>query len=394
MAEKGGEVYIDVTAKLDGLDKGLAAARQTVQTQGGKLGYDFGGKFSEQARGVVGTIAGPMMAAGLAKAAASVLRSDKSMPDAILDGLKTIPFVGAFVDLGSAIYDATFGAADKAAEDLIAKQSAAREGLRRVAGEREKESRAADSATTALMRERERLEVTNEINAMRNRGDAEAAARAEAQRVKDEQDTELAFRMAEGISDLELNALLNLNREKQRAAQIELEGKLKAISEAAAKEKQAADDKAKREAEAAEKERKAREERTKQAETDVRLLRLRIREERAAADGQTDAAREIARERERVERTVAKEKALRDALTADERKAIEERYALEEELAAVQAQRADAESAGANRTGTANTALGSFTFDAYPKEAQRSVQERTATATEKVATTIQTIGFQ
>jgi hypothetical protein len=48
MAEKGGEVYIDVTAKLDGLDKGLAAARQTVQTQGGKLGYDFGGKFSDR----------------------------------------------------------------------------------------------------------------------------------------------------------------------------------------------------------------------------------------------------------------------------------------------------------------------------------------------------------
>lgn len=235
MAEKGGEVYIDITAKLDGLDKGLAAARNNVQTQGGKLGYDFGGKFSEQARGVVGTIAGPMMAAGLAKAAASVLRSDKSLPDAILDGLKTIPFVGAFVDLGSAIYDATFGAADKAAEDLLAKQNSAREGMRRVAGERGKEERDAASATTALMRERERLKVTNQIAQTKLRGDEAEAARMEAARVKDEQDTELAFRMAEGISDMELNALLALNREKQRAAALDLEQRLKVIAEAAEK---------------------------------------------------------------------------------------------------------------------------------------------------------------
>jgi len=394
MAEKGGEVYIDVTAKLDGLEKGLQSARTTAQTQGAKLGYDFGGKFSEQARGVVGTIAGPMMAAGLAKAAASVLRSDKSIPDAILDGLKTIPFVGAFADLGSAIYDATFGAADRAAEDLLKAQNAARDGMRRIAGEREKEAQGAAASTTALMRERERLEVTNEIATVRARGDEAAAARMEAARVKDEQDAELAFRMAEGISDLELNALLDLNREKQRAAAIELETKLRAIAEAAEKERLAAEEKARNEAEAAEKQRQLREERTRQAETDVRLLRLRIREEQAAADGQTDAAREIAAERERVERAAAREKALRDAMTEEERRAIEERYALEEELATVQAQRADAERAGQNRTGTANTALGSFTFDAYPKEQQKSVQERTANATEKVAASIATIGFQ
>jgi hypothetical protein len=394
MAEKGGEVFIDITAKLDGLEKGLQAAKPIATQQGAKLGYDFGGKFSEQAKGVVGTIAGPMMAAGLAKAAASVLRSDKAIPDAILDGLKTIPFVGAFADLGSAIYDATFGAADKAADDLLAKQNAARDTGRRIAGEREKEAQAAANATTALMRERERLEVTNEIARTRARGDEEAAVRAEAARVKDEQDTELAFRMAEGISDLELNALLELNREKQRAAEIELETRLRTIREAAQKEREAAAEKAKQEAEAAQKLAEQNAARIEAAQLDVRLLRLRIMEEKAAADGNTEAAKNIADQRERAERAATREKALRDATTEAEREALRERFKLEDELSTIQEQRAAAESQGANRTASANTALGAFTFDAYPAEVQRRVQERTADATEKVAASISTIGFQ
>lgn len=387
MAEKGGEVYIDITAKLDGLDKGLAAAKTTAVQQGGKLGYDFGGKFSEQARGVVGTIAGPMMAAGLAKAAAGVLRSDKALPDAILEGLKTIPFVGAFVDLGSAIYDATFGAADKAAEDLIAKQNAARESNRQVALRRQQEQNAADAATSALMIEAEKLKMANELNSVRQTGDAEAIARKERQLVKDNLDYELQLRMAAGISDAELNALVDVNREKLKDAEADLQIKLANIE----KEKQA---KAQALAEQRKKEQEQIDKQRETAETSVRMLRLRIREEQAAARGNTEEARKVADERERAERAVQKEKALRDALSNDEKAAIEERFALEQELADVQAQRADAQSRDTARVTTASTALGSFTFDAYPAADQRKVQERTANATERMATAIVAVGFQ
>jgi Skp family chaperone for outer membrane proteins len=80
--------------------------------------------------------------------------------------------------------------------------------------------------------------------------------------------------------------------------------------------------------------------------------------------------------------------------TEAEREALRERFELEDELSTIQEQRAAAESQGANRTASANTALGAFTFDAYPAEVQRRVQERTADATEKVAASISTIGFQ
>lgn len=385
MAEKAGEVFIEVTARIDALERQLAAAKTVAAKEGGKSGFDFGAKFGEQAKGVVGTLAGPMMAAGLAKAAASVLRSDKSMPDAILDGLKTIPFVGAFADLGSAIYDATFGAADKAAEDLIKRQADARSSKQRAAADAEKEFATGQAAAGELVLERERLKLTDDLNAAKRSGDEAAVARAEYELKLRQQEFELALRIANGITDIELNALLKLNAEKKRQYAQERDLRLQQIDEQAAKQRAADSEKAQREAAAIEKSKVA-------AEDDVRRARLRNREAAAAAAGDTDAVRQIAREREALERQIERERALRDAASEEERDAIRERFTLEEQTAKLRERTEDAAMRASRQMGTAQTALGSFTFDPYPPQQQKTIQERTANATERMAQALGTFG--
>ena len=258
MSTAAGEVYIDITARLADMEKKLkeaedAAAKSgeksgkkfkdefgekvkapspAIAGAGAKAGYDFGDKFGEQAKGVMGALAGPMIAATLAKAVAGVLRSDKSMPDAVLDAVKTIPFVGAFADLGSAIYDATFGAADKAADDLVAIQMATRGSNAEVAGIVQKEETAAQDSAAAMVFDTARLKLANELISVRASGDKRALANAEYAQMYAQQELELGIKIAQDISQVELNALLKLNAEKQRAAAAERDQKLKDIDDA------------------------------------------------------------------------------------------------------------------------------------------------------------------
>lgn len=394
MATKGGEVYIDITARLDALEKGMAAAKTTAVKEGGKAGFDFGAKFGEQAKGVVGTIAGPMMAAGLAKAAAGVLRSDKSLPDAILDGLKTIPFVGAFADLGSAIYDATFGAADKAAEDLIAAQEAARASLLADRGRMQAAQNEADAAAAALTFERRRLEIANQIIDVRSTGDERATAIRKYEIDLEQLDFETTLKHVAGMSDAEINALNKVNMEKRRALAAERDMALRAIDEREAKEKAAAEEKAKRDREQAEREEKQREDRRKAAADELEAAKLRLAEQRALAAGDAEGARRAAQQMQRDELRMQREKALRDALTQAERDAVNQRYDIEEETLALREKQAAAEGMAANRTGSASTALGSFVFDAYPPQDQKAIQTRIAIATEKFADQMVAIGIQ
>ena len=394
MATKGGEVYIDITARLDALEKGMAAAKTTAVKEGGKAGFDFGAKFGEQAKGVVGTIAGPMMAAGLAKAAANVLRSDKSMPDAILDGLKTIPFVGAFADLGSAIYDATFGAADKAADDLVKAAEGARASLLADRARMSAAEGAADANAAALIFERRRLEIANEIIDVRTTGDERAIANKQYEIAIEQLNFDTTLKHVGEISDAEINALNAVNAEKKRSLLAERDAALRAIDERQAKERAAADEKARRDREQAEREEKQREDRRRAAVDELEAAKLRLAEQRALAAGDAEGARRAASDMQRGELRAQREKALRDAATQAERDAIAQRYAIEEELLGIREKQAAAESMAANRTGTASTALGSFVFDAYPPQDQKAIQTRIAIATEKFAGQMVAIGIQ
>jgi hypothetical protein len=376
MSVNAGEVYIDVGANLGKLDAGLAQAKEKSVAAGKSAGFDFGAKFGEQAKGIVGQLAGPMIAATLAKGIASVLRSDQDMPTAILDAVKTIPFVGAFADLGSAIYEATFGAADKAAEDLIAKQTAARDSLLRAAGERRKEEAAGEAAAGGMTLEAERLRQQQELNALRAKGDAKAIADAEYKLKLDQLDLELQLKLAaEDVSDVELNALLRLNAEKRKLYAQERDQRIRDAEEVAAKEREAKEKQADAE--------RQRVESSRQSAEDA-LKRARI--EREEAGKQDDAQL-----RKRL-RAVELEKELRGAASDAEREAIRERFRLEDETADIKAKAAKA--AGQSfQAGSAQTALGTFTFDPYPPATQRSLDERMAKATEEVAKLMRSQGF-
>jgi hypothetical protein len=417
MSSAAGEVYIDITARLADMEKKLkeaedAAAKSgeksgkkfkeefgekvkapspAIAGAGAKAGYDFGDKFGEQAKGVMGALAGPMIAATLAKAVAGVMRSDKSMPDAILDAVKTIPFVGAFADLGSAIYDATFGAADKAAEDLVAEQmKAAGEMAARAGAAQQLENKAQDSAA-AMVFDAKRLSIANELIDVRASGDKRALANAEYLQVLAQQAFEMNLLIANDVSEIELNAFNKLNAEKQRAAAAERDQKLKDI-----------DDAEKRAAAAAQKEMDAQ---TKL--NDAKAKTIADREQAAARDvarasgGLLEAQsadnptrlRALQSAREKDERMYARQAALRDSLTEKETDAINLRFDLEERTAALKEKSANAAARAANATGSASTALGSFTFDAYPATEQRTVQNGILTATQKTAEYMQSMGI-
>lgn len=402
MSQSAGTAYVDIVARLDALESGLSRAKAASVKSGEEAGKGFGAewgkKFSEQAKGIVGQLAGPMIAAQLAKATASVLRSDKAMPDAILDAIKTIPFVGAFADLGSAIYESTFGAADKAAEDLIAQQTKAQDARVSYAADRQKESKAAENAAAALIYERRRLEIETELNLVREAGDKEAIVRAEYAANIAKQDLELTERLAKGINDVELNALLKLNQAKRVAWEEEGNARLMNIwKESAEKEKA---DQEKRDKEAAaesEKQKKDAEAiatRTKSAEDAVKIARLERDEAAKAAGADAKTAKEAAEAKERGLRAVEKERALREAQSEAERKAIEERFALEEETAAIRARAEVAGEAAARSMSSASTALGTFTFDPYPAAEQKKIQMEIASNTKKMAEGMASGGFQ
>lgn len=376
MSVNAGEVYIDVGANLGKLDAGLAQAKEKSVAAGKSAGFDFGAKFGEQAKGIVGQLAGPMIAATLAKGIASVLRSDQDMPTAILDAVKTIPFVGAFADLGSAIYEATFGAADKAAEDLVAKQTAARDSMLRAAGERRKEEAAGETAAGGMVVEAERLRMQQELNDVRAKGDAKAIADAEYKLKLDQLDMELQLKLAnEDVSDVELNALLRLNAEKRKLYAQERDQRIRDAEEVAAKEAEAAE-------KAAEMERKRVEDR-RQSAADA-TERARIEREEAGKEDDTQLRKRL--------RALDLERQLRDAASEEEKNAIRERFRLEDETAEIKAKQAKA--AGQSfQAGSAQTALGTFTFDPYPPATQRSLDERMAKATEEVAKLMRSQGF-
>lgn len=442
MSQSAGTAYVDIVARLDSLDSGLASAKQAalksgseagtafgsefadgankavdtqvedvrevtisatvdpanIQQSGASAGQRFSEEFSNKASAILKSFAGPAFAATLAKATASVLRSDKSMPDAILDAIKSIPFVGAFADLGSAIYEATYGAADKAAEDLIAQQAKANEARTSFAADRQKEFNAAQNAAAALIYEQRRLEIETELNLVRETGDKEAIVRAEYAANIAKQELELTERQAKGINDVELNALLKLNQAKRVAWEEEGNARLMNVwKEAAEKEKA---DQERRDAEAAEQAEKERKDaeaiatRAKSAQEQLEIARLERDEAAKAAGADAKTVKEAAEAKERGLRAIEREKALRDAQSDAERKAIEERFALEEETAAIRARANVAGEAAARSMSSASTALGTFTFDPYPAAEQKKIQMEIASNTKKMAEGMASGGFQ
>jgi len=392
-----GSVYIDIAARTSMLDKGLEEAKAKSVKAGGEagksFGYDFGGKFTEQARGVMGTLAGPMIAATLAKGMAGFLRSDKETPEALLDMFKTIPFAGAFVDLGEAIYDATAGAADKAAEHMRELEAAARASRLTMAAEREAEARAEAERVLALRNADYRMRLEEEVAKVRAAGDERAAVVAEAQAKAQQLYYDLQFEMAREMSDQERVLIEERHARQLRMIELQAQAQLDKLDEQDAKQAEAAAKQAEAAAKQAAKEEESQLAKVQALEDALAMRQVELKYVDAIASTDAQAARAAQLEQAQAMRALEHQARLRDAQSQDEREALTSLYELEEQLAAKQAETDRAVADSVAQTSSATTALGAFTFDPYPKLRQREVQERTMRATEKMAAAGGTGGF-
>jgi len=329
----------------------VAAKGATAQMRraGERGGFDFTDSFQNKSLGMIKSVAGPMMAAGLANAVANFMRSDKSIPDAILDGIKTIPFVGAFANLGEAIYEKTFGAADKAAEDLVKKQNAARESL--LGGADRRNSLEAENASTrgSLMLENRRLELAQQVAIVRKSGNERGIAYAEYEQKLGELNLETAIDSARTEDDVANKMIGERHDRKLALLMAERDLTLQNLEEAARKEAEqneklalANDARAKEQADAEEK---------------------RIQRE---TEAQIEQERRIALQAEK-----------------DNEMRIKQIGELEQE-------RMSSQQAG---IGSAQTALGSFKFDAYPAADKRKNDDRIVRSLEAIRDQQKTAGF-
>ena len=341
-----GEINISVTASMQAFNETMSKvkdeAEQTAQGFGSRFKDKLASEFGDQKIGkMFGKLVGIGFADQMMRTVADAVKNDKSLLETLTGVIKSLPVIGAAFELGEAIGNAIFGAADRAAQELIDQQKAARADMLAAVGDRNKEESAAADRTGGLMLERRRLEIEREFQAVRAQGDEEATARAEFQRLMDQQNLDLELRLAQGIGDAELNALLKVNEQKQLLLEDELLARLAAVQ----KEKDAK--------QASESEKAAREaERIAEAEAkeSERIARL--------AEKEIEAAQRVAKERARFE-----EERLKDLLKVEE-------------------DRIAAQTAG---LGSQQTALGSFRFDAYPATEKRKNDEKMVMALEKIS---------
>jgi hypothetical protein len=342
--EQAGEAFRkEVEQEMEKIPKAVTTALppQIVTTvgeeAGAKTGNRFADQFGKQGASMMRRFAAPLMAAQLANTLAGIIRSEKPLNEAILDGIKTIPFIGAFANLGHAIYEATFGAADRAAEDLVKKQEAAKAEILRGVTEREQGTQQSQARQFELRMQQEQLGFQVALNEVRKTGDEEAIARAEFQKTVDEQDLETQLAMAKELTDEEFNAFLRVQNLKRTLAKQELEMRLDTI----------------------EKQRKAEEDALKEKqEAEAKALKTKTESEREA-EFKSGVA-----EKKRLINEIRK-------FEADQEKEIER---LEKErISAIE--QADEEARSSTRVGSVDTAIGEFKFSAYPDSERKRMDQ-------------------
>jgi hypothetical protein len=321
-----------------------AVADSVGKKAGARGGLDFGNEFGKRSASLMKTFAGPMIASTLANTVAGIIRSEKPLNEAILDGIKTIPFIGAFANLGQAIYEETFGAADRAAQDLIDETEKARAGHLTFVEQRLTAEKQGQAAAGEMQMEQRRIEAQQRLNEVRMTGDQEAIARAEFIMFEELQALETALKMAQDTSDLEFNAFLQLGQAKRKIAQQEMELKLEAIEKQRQKEEEAAN--ALLEKDMAHQDKLA-----------GRASALSERESKKLREEQGKAA--VQRMEDEIKFMDQQERDLKRL--NDERANEQERFASEISSSA--------------RVGSVSTAIGEFKFSAYPEAEKRRMDQ-------------------
>lgn len=407
--EKAGKAY------ADGFEKEARAVDMPKVIGGGQQGEEaissgrrfgnhfFGGIASQWGQGGAAKLGsmfakqlGPMAVAGFADSLAGFLRSDKSVGDAIEEMLLSIPFVGSFVNLGTAIYEATAGAADKAAEELIAKQAAAREGILAARAAAYKEEEASNRRGDSLRIDAQRLQLAKELRDLTRDAGEEDKIRFRAQAEAIQLERDLQFSLAAEIGDYERRQLEETHAMRLQDIEERAMDEIAALRLRQEKEAEIEAQRAKAEQDRIDREREATEERVRSAQEEVQLAEIRLKALKDGVGATGEAARQIEEAERLATEEIRKQRELRGAQTQEEQEAIERRYEVEGEIARLQASAGSASEKAAKAAEGAATALGSFKFDPYPPREQRNVQERTMRAAERTATALSSsnLGFQ
>jgi len=356
---KGGDIYIDVRANYSAMERDLveAESKAAASAEGAAKQYEskFGAWLQKSAGSVTKKIEGFLNPIQLLDRVADFAeRAGEEGIGSALDGLaKSTPIIGAAYRIGTAIGQSVmnaFGAetneqfAERVEQELADAQARA-DRQRKIAQGQEAEAR----QTFGLEQEAGAAEFEAQMRQLERTGQAERAIFLRGLNEEERLQTEMELRVADAANEAQADAIRRLYEAKIQSNADETHDKL---------DKQKAADKAAAEA--------------------------RIAEETRAADAiakaEADASKAAQREQEKADQEAAR--ALDKANT--------ERIRMMEESARIESERISSQAAGI--TG-ANTALGTFRFDAYPDSDKKRNDERMVKALEQLATSGSGGGF-
>jgi hypothetical protein len=339
---KGGDIYIDVRANYSAMERDLveAESKAAASAEGAAKQYEskFGGWLQKSAGSVSKKIEGFLNPIQLLDRVADFAeRAGEEGIGSALDGLaKSTPIIGAAYRIGTAIGTSlmnAFGAetneqfAERVEQELADAQARA-DRQRKIAQGQEAEAR----QTFGLEQEAGAAEFEAQMRQLERTGQAERAIFLRGLNEEERLQTEMELRVADAANEAQAEAIRRLYEAKIQSNADETRDKL---------DKQKAADKAAAEA--------------------------RIAEETRAADAiakaEADASKAAQREQEKADQEAARAREKADA----------ERVKMMEEVARMEEERISSQAAGING---ANTALGTFRFDAYPDNDKRRNDER------------------
>lgn len=343
-----GELSIRITAEMAQFDRSMVDMTTRAGTAGRAAGQEYSsqfGRFADSMKqrlqsSLAGAMKGILNPVGVGMAFVDGITNaikTGNVAQAYVDMVQSLPIAGTFANLLVSIYDMTSGEMEEAAK------------------------RAQHASTEAFRRQ-----ISNERKAKEKR-DEEELARVRMEKAKE----------VEGMRRSILDATADVNSlmakkagDEERAVAFQLDRDLIRLQE----------DRRQQEIGATEEEKK----------TINELYVLRRRAIFEEGEAKMKAIRDAKKEQEKAAKEAAEaEEILNIQKTTEEFKRFQElQERIADETKKLEAERIDAQTAGVTE---ANTALGSFTFDAYPAADKKRNDERIVKAIETVAKT--SLGF-
>jgi hypothetical protein len=312
-----GEINIAVTASMAQFNATMTAVKQSAAETATSTGAFFRNKlkdeFSEQKAGkMLGSVLGLGMADNVMRSMSAAIRGDKTLGAAVEELVRNLPVIGAAYDLGKAIGE---NLADGAFGTISSLEARMQRGI-----------------DLAFAYDREQEEKAFEESERKRKAAAAAVAKEDQARLKAKQDAE--FEMMGQLRNRQI-------KRDQEVADFNLKVQVDAVA-------------------------KARRELYEDPAMQAALFGSLGREEEDAARATIEDAEQVIRQQYEYrlylhKQNIAEEE--KDRLAMVEKESVARMEAAKNEIAALEQERLAAQTAG---IGSAQTALGTFKFDAYP----------------------------